>query len=209
MSIIYPLGWPLRQKFLANLRAFTPQETLNHALKPAAVALTIIDHAGEAAIITTRRTTKLASHGGQWALPGGRVDPGESATDAALRELSEEVSLLLSPSDVLGRLDDYITRSGYVVTPLVIWSKARLKDLMANPDEVASIHAFSFNELLREDSPNVESIPESNRQVLSMNYLHNRIYAPTAAIIYQFREVCIYGRHTRVAHFDAPVFAWK
>ena len=80
---------------------------------------------------------------------------------------------------------------------------------MPNADEVASIHAFTFTELARKDSPNLERIPESDRQVLSMNYLDDRIYSPTAAMLYQFREVCILGLNTRVAHYDQPVFAWK
>ena len=78
-----------------------------------------------------------------------------------------------------------------------------------NPDEVASIHPFSFNDLVNPKSPNLENIPESDRQVLSMNYEHDRIFAPTGAMLYQFREVAILNKHTQVGHYDQPVFAWQ
>ncbi len=142
-------------------------------------------------------------------MPGGRVDDGETVTEAALRELHEEVNLELSADAILGTLDDYVTRSGFVITPVVVWTDVEDINLVPNPEEVASIHAFTFTELMREDSPNLETIPESDRQVLSMNYLDNRIYAPTAAMLYQFREVALRDLHTRVSHYDQPVFAWK
>jgi len=175
----------------------------------AAVALTVVNHDGEACLILTRRTPRLNAHSGQWALPGGRVDPGETVLIAARRELKEEVALNLPARDILGTLDPYPTRSGYVITPVVFWSNATPKDLVPSPDEVQSIHMFSFSELMRSDSPNLERIPESDREVLSMNYLDDVIYSPTAAMLYQFREVCLLGNETRVAHFDQPVFAWK
>jgi len=199
----------LRQQISANLGEFDHAVQDESGLKAASVALTIFNHEGQAALIATRRTPRLSSHSGQWALPGGRIDAGENVIQAALRELDEEVSLKLPETQVLGRLDDYTTRSGYIISPIVVWSDCRLEDLAANPDEVASIHAFSFSELLRTDSPNLESIPESDRQVLSMNFLDDCIYAPTGAILLQFREVCLRGQATRVAHFDGPVFTWS
>ncbi len=182
-----------------------PVGTLNQA----AVAVTIFEHESEAAVIVTRRSSRLSEHKGQWAMPGGRIDAGESPTEAALRELHEEINLELSTEHVIGELDDYVTRSGYVITPVVVWADVIDVDLVPNPDEVESIHAFSFSELSRTDSPNLESIPESDRQVLSMNYLDDVIYAPTAAMLYQFREVAIRGNDTRVIDYDQPVFAWR
>jgi 8-oxo-dGTP pyrophosphatase MutT (NUDIX family) len=192
-----------------NLTIFTDNRQSLDGHRHAAVALAIYEHEGEASIIVTRRSVRLKEHSGQWALPGGRQDEGETAIEAALRELREEVNLDLGPQDVLGTLDDYITRSGYVITPVVVWANTRAKDLHPNPDEVASIHAFTFTELARPDSPNFETIPESERQVLSMNYLDDVIYAPTAAMLYQFREVAIMGLATRVLDYDQPVFAWR
>lgn len=157
----------------------------------------------------TTRASGLRSHGGQWALPGGRIDSGETPEQAAARELEEEVNLSLDTSCIIGRLDDYVTRSGYLITPVVFWADVDDRLLVPNPGEVESIHAFSFDELCRTDSPNLESIAQSDRQVLSMNYGDIRIYSPTAAVLYQFREVAICGRPTRVLHYDQPLFAWS
>jgi hypothetical protein len=77
----------------------------------------MVDVAGGAAFLLCRKASRLNSHAGQWALPGGRVDQGESVSEAALRELHEEVGVGLPQSAVLGLLDDYPTRSGYVIAP--------------------------------------------------------------------------------------------
>ncbi len=199
----------LRQAIHANVQQFQDKRQLADDLKMAAVAVTIFEHDSDAAIIVTKRSPRLKEHTGQWEMPGGRVDAGENAIEAALRELREEVNLELSEDQVLGTLDDYVTRSGYVITPVVVWAGIDDQHLHPNPDEVASIHPFTFDELIREDSPNLETIPESDKLVLSMNYLKDRIYAPTAAMLFQFREVAIEGRATRVLDYDQPVFAWR
>lgn len=199
----------LRQELMTKVAAFKDRRQPQEQLKHAAVALAIYDNDGEAALIVTKRSHRLRAHKGQWALPGGRIDEGETATQAALRELHEEVNLKLDQQHVLGVLDDYVTRSGYLITPVVVWADIDDRHLKPNPDEVASIHPFTFTELSRSDSPNLETIPQSDRQVLSMNYLDDVLYAPTAAMLYQFREVAIKGNATRVLDYDQPVFAWR
>lgn len=162
----------------------------------------------DAALLLTRRAGHLRQHAGQWALPGGRVDEGETAEEAALRELEEEVGLRLAAAAVLGRLDDYATRSGYTITPVVVWA-GRAEALVPNPAEVASVHRIPVAEFLRDDAPLLNRIPQSEHPVLRMPVGRAWIAAPTAAMLYQFREVLILDRPTRVAHFEQPVFAWK
>ncbi len=197
-----------RQRLASRVENFADRRA-DHDLKQAAVAITVFADEGHASVIVTKRQPRLKDHGGQWALPGGRLDAGETAMVAALRELEEEVNLSLTEDSVLGLLDDYVTRSGYVITPVVVWSDSSSSELSPNPDEVASIHGFSFAELMRQDSPNLERIAESDREVLSMNYLDDVMYAPTAAMLYQFREVCLLDKPTRVLHYDQPLFAWR
>ena len=213
----------LKEQIKQALRSFPVQALAHPGQRSAAVALTIadaghgagvngmlalVDWSTRAAMVLTRRSSKLRNHAGQWALPGGRIDAGESPEQAALRELGEEVGLHLDAGAVLGRLDDFATRSGYVITPVVVWAGSA-KDLTPNPDEVASIHRIPLTEFLRADAPMLETVPESAQPVLRMPVGERWIAAPTAAFLYQFRELCLLGRPTRVAHFEQPVFAWK
>ena len=149
----------------------------------------------------------LRAHRGQWALPGGRCDAGETPVEAALRELDEELGLDLSPTEVLGMLDDYPTRSGYLITPVVVWaadSAAICRTRMRSPRSTASRSPT----IEHDDAFDFTAIPESSRRVIRFHHEASFIHAPTAALIYQFREV-LAGRHTRVAELEQPVFAWK
>ena len=189
----------------------------------AAVALTIVDegHGADvpglpsfqswqprAALILTRRALTLRRHAGQWALPGGRVDAGETPEETALRELDEEVGLKLDADAIIGRLDDFVTRSGFHITPVVCWG-GPFRSLIPNPGEVESIHRIPLEEFLRADAPRLEPPHGDGPPVLRMPVGQTTIAAPTAAMIYQFREVALLGRDTRVAHFDQPRFAWR
>jgi 8-oxo-dGTP pyrophosphatase MutT (NUDIX family) len=180
------------------------------SLKRAAVAIALVeaddtDHG--TALLLTRRASGLRSHGGQWALPGGRCDEGETPVQAALRELHEELGLKLGPGDVLGLLDDYPTRSGYLITPVVLWSQNDAV-ITPSPDEVASVHRIALADIERNEAFDFTLIPESRRRVIRFRCAGQLIHAPTAALIYQFREV-LAGRATRVAELEQPVFAWK
>ena len=178
-------------------------------LKRAAVALVLVEAAegGDTAMLLTLRASGLRAHGGQWALPGGRCDPGETAIEAALRELHEELGLRLSPADVIGTLDDYPTRSGYLITPVLMWAPDS-RSIQPNPDEVASVHRIALSEIARTDAFDFVAIPQSDRRVIRYRHAGQHIHAPTAALIYQFSEL-LAGRHTRVAELEQPVFAWK
>ena len=213
----------LLERIRANLNVF-PRLVLgepHHRAAAVAVAVAEEGHGADlpdlarhegwssaAALVLTRRSARLRNHAGQWALPGGRIDAGETPEQAALRELHEEVGLQLDERAVIGRLDDFVTRSGYVMTPVVVWVGAG-RELAPNPDEVASIHRIPVQEFMRDDAPLLEHLDEHEHPVMRMPIGDDWIAAPTAAIVYQFREVCIAGRSTRVAHYEQPKFAWK
>lgn len=195
-----------RHLFESNLVSHEVVE-IEHEVRSAAVAITLVERGGAVAFVITRRADHLRNHAGQWALPGGRIDQGETAEQAAMRELEEEVGAELGSDAVLGRLDDYPTRSGFVITPIVVWAEGI--DMTANPDEVAEIHRVPIADLDRPDSPRFISIEESERPVIQMPLVGTLLHAPTAAILYQFREVAMRGLSTRVAHLEQPVWAWR
>ncbi|GAA2377184.1 CoA pyrophosphatase [Gordonia cholesterolivorans] len=179
-----------------------PAGRLGHS----AVAITVVRHGGEYGIWIARRPSSLRNHSNQFALPGGRLDPGETPTRAALRELHEEIGIELGEETVLGLLDDYETRSGYLMTPVVCWVDDD-PPVHPSPAEVDKLFFVSFDELRR---PAVFSrIPESPRTLVALNIAGARIHAPTAAVVYQFAEVVLAGRDTRVHDLEQPVFAWR
>jgi 8-oxo-dGTP pyrophosphatase MutT (NUDIX family) len=168
----------------------------------------MVEVAGGAAFLLCRRATRMTSHAAQWALPGGRLDPGETVVDAALRELDEEVGIGLSESSVLGLLDDYPTRSGYVITPVVLWGGGRLEPSPA-PDEVVAVYRVGLHQLMRDDSPRFVAIPESPRPVVQIPLGNDLIHAPTGAVLLQVRWLCLEGRADPVDELEQPTFAWK
>ena len=199
----------LRERARAHLARFVRRAVAPDGRRPAGVAVVLLpDEEGRACLLLTKRTRGLRSHSGQWALPGGRVDPGETSERTALRELAEEVGLALGEDAILGLLDDYPTRSGFIITPVVVWSGAHVA-LTPNPGEVASIHRIPLTELDNPEIPRLVSIPESDRPVIQLPILGSLIHAPTAAVVYQAREVVVHGRDTRVDHFEQPVWAWR
>lgn len=167
----------------------------------------MVSVAGGASFILCRRAAGLTRHASQWALPGGRAETGESAAEAARRELEEEVGLSLRPDSVLGELDDYATRSGFIITPVVFWAGGHV-ELSPDPQEVLAAYRIGLHQLLREDSPRFVEIPESDRPVVQIPLGNDLIHAPTGAILLQLRWLGLEGRRDPVAHLEQPVFAW-
>jgi 8-oxo-dGTP pyrophosphatase MutT (NUDIX family) len=204
----------------AVLAGFDRRPAARPGLRPAAVAVTVVTtgpDADQAQVLLTRRARGLRAHAGQWALPGGRVDAGESVTAAARRELAEELGLALPESAVLGLLDDYPTRSGYVITPVVLWAgpvtagdvtaRTGRRALRPRREEVAAVYGVPIDQL--DIEPRFVSIPESDAPVIQLPLMGRLVHAPTGAVLYQFRELALHDRVTRVGHLEQPVFAWR
>lgn len=200
----------LRAQLAANLAAFERLAADRPDLRQASVALCVLPAPRGDTLLITRRASGLRQHAGQWALPGGRRDDGESAADAALRELREETGADLPATAVLGALDDYVTRSGYVITPVVVWggdAAGRTAEFRGAPSEVARIFQVPIADL--DVEPELLSIPESDAPVIRLPLLGGHVHAPTAAIIYQFCQAGLHGMAARVAHLDAPARLWR
>jgi 8-oxo-dGTP pyrophosphatase MutT (NUDIX family) len=199
----------LRARAALHLAGFTRRPIEPDGRRPAAVAVVLVpDDDDRACFLLTRRASTLRAHARQWALPGGRLDPGETPVRAALRELAEELGATLGDDDVLGILDDYGTRSGFIITPVVLWG-ARIAVLTPDPAEVAAVYRVPLADLDRPDAPRLVAIPESERPVVQLPILGTLVHAPTAAVLYQLREVVLHGRPTRVDHLGEPVWAWR
>lgn len=232
-----PYDARLRQRVVANLRGHERRTVDVGERRHAAVALVLVDSrpgdgrvvptppdgsqpeplpwadagltaaAGGAAFLLCRRPLHLRRHAGQYALPGGRLDAGESVIEAALRETHEEVGVELGEDAVLGLLDDYVTRSGFVMTPVVLWGQD--VELRPDPEEVMAVYRVGLHQLLRADSPRFERIPESARPVVSVPLGTELVHAPTAAVLVQLGWLGLQGRHDPVNEFEQPVFAWR
>jgi len=191
----------LRQRISANLAVLEPRILDAAGLRHAAVGVVLLpDRRGRACFVLTRRLSTLRRHSGQWALPGGRLETGETEAIAALREIQEEVGLDLPADAILGRLDDFASRSGHLISPIVVWSEN--DGLVVSPDEVDAAFRVPLDELVQPGSLSFEPL-------LHFALNGSTVYAPTAAILYQFREVCLHARNVHVGHVEQPFFAWS
>jgi 8-oxo-dGTP pyrophosphatase MutT (NUDIX family) len=195
-----------RSAIAARLAGFQRVPISRPGLRAASVAICVLLQQDVPSLLITRRAAGLRNHSGQWALPGGSREPGESVADAALRELREETGVVVSADEVLGVLDDFATRSGFLITPVVVWG-GPVGTLTKQATEVARIHVVPLADFDR--PPELLAIPESPALVLRLALLGGYVYTPTAAIIHQFCQVALHGRTTRVAHYEQPVFAWR
>ena len=198
----------LRQRIVDHLAGHTRHVVTQQDLRPAAVVVVVTQDAGQACFLLTRRAPRLSSHRGQWALPGGRVDAGESDVEAALRELHEELGLHGDEVEVLGLLDDYPTRSGYRITPVVAWMDSDVRPT-PNPAEVAELHHVPLADLDHPDVPLWADLDGVDAPVIQIPIVGTRVHAPTGAVLYQFRELALHGRPTHVADLEEPPFAWS
>ena len=208
----YAFAPALRDRLAGNIGALDRRPIEDPALRRAGVAIVVVNSEAddEACVLLTKRPDSLRRHAGQYALPGGRLDEGESAEQAALRELAEELRLELGTDAILGLLDDYPTRSGFRITPVVVWGGV-VERIEPDPVEVAYVLRVPFRQLDSPEIPRLRPTQEGKPPVLSapLPVMGSEVFAPTAAMLYQFREVAMRGLGTRVAHFDQPQFAWR
>ena len=195
-----------RAAIAANLASFQRIDITRPGLRAASVAVCVLLRQDVPCLLLTKRAAGLRNHSGQWALPGGSRDPRESAQETALRELHEETGVAAEMGDVLGSLDDYATRSGFLITPVVVWG-GLAGTLVRQSSEVARIHLIPLADF--DHPPELLRIPQSPAPVLRLKLLRGHVYAPTAAVIHQFCQLALHGLTTRVAHFEQPVFAWR
>lgn len=154
-------------------------------LRPAAVLILVIAEGVGPRVLMTRRSDSLASHTGQIAFPGGRLDPGETVVEAALREAREEVALSGEGIEVLGLGDPYETGTGFLVTPVVGWTD-RMPSVAPSPDEVAEVFDVPWHFLMdaanhRQD--HYERDGEPRRYFWAMAYGERYIWGVTAGIL--------------------------
>jgi len=192
----------LRETMAANLRDFSRVPS-NGSLAAAAVAVVVMDGRGLPRVPIFQRTSNMSRHAGQMALPGGRLHQGESAEECAIRELREELGLGVNSADVIGLLDDFDTRSGFTITPVVIWSEAETAALRPSHDEVAELYVIAIPELRAAVSS------AKPGEAFSLRLERVEVFAPTAAMLYQFSEVALDGRPARVTDFYQPPFTHR
>lgn len=185
-----------------NLRAFARMPS-PRSQAPAAVAIVVLDDGGQPCVPIFQRPSDMSRHAGQMALPGGRLHEGESSQDCAVRELYEELGIKVGRGDVIGALDDFDTRSGFTITPVVIWGGVEAASLQPSKFEVANLFIIGIPDLRAAVSAAMPG------EEFSLKLRRVEVFAPTAAILYQFSEVALDGRQVRVTDFYQPPFTHR
>lgn len=170
-----------------------PHFRANEPLTPAAVLVPLVERGDETTVILTKRTEDLKDHPGQISFPGGRVDPGDdSPVETALRETEEEIGIGRNKIEILGRLDTYLTATGFSVTPVV----GRIEtpfETRPEPGEVAEIFEVPLSFLLDPANHLREERWFGDLQwfAYAMPYAQYRIWGITAGMIRNFYEILL------------------
>jgi len=208
MSIVAPPGalTPSRADIASRLAASPPLEDLLTSddlerqqllsrtdVKPAAVLLLVVDHPGNPTVVFTQRTAHLADHAGQISFPGGRSDEGDASPEhTALREAEEEIGLPSGRVELLGRLPEYHTSTGYRVTPVVGWAEPPLA-YRPDPHEVADVFEVPLSFLLDASNHRYESAFYKGRmrRYWAMPYGERFIWGATAGMLVTFQRIVL------------------
>lgn len=181
---------PLEQLMTADERE-RQHENAMRALKPAAVLLLVVNHRDDPTVVFTQRTAHLADHAGQISFPGGRCDPGDGTPErTALREAHEEIGLPPHAVEVLGRLPDYRTSTGFAVTPIVGWAEPPLA-YQPDPYEVADVFEVPLAFLLDTRNHRYESAFYKGRMrnYWAMPFGERFIWGATAGMLVTFQRI--------------------
>lgn len=168
--------------------------------KPAAVLLLVVDHPGNPTVVFTQRTAHLADHAGQISFPGGRSDESDDSPEhTALREAEEEIGLASNRVDILGRLPEYHTSTGYRVTPIVGWAEPPLI-YRPDPHEVADVFEVPLSFLLDVGNHRYESafFKGRMRRYWAMPYGDRFIWGATAGMLVTFQRILLRGQTPRL-----------
>ena len=161
--------------------------------RPAAVLVPIVRREPDATVLLTQRTEHLAAHAGQIAFPGGKIDGGETAGAAALRETEEEIGIDASDIEVIGHAPDYLTGSGFHITPVLGLVRPDVA-LKLNPNEVTD--AFEVPLAFLMDPANHRMSQRlwqgATRYFFEMPYEDRYIWGVTAGIVRMLYEQ-LYG----------------
>ncbi|HEY0648375.1 CoA pyrophosphatase [Phenylobacterium sp.] len=193
----------LKARIARHFQTFARLEIDPEGRRRAAVAIVISPTDEGPAYLLTRRAMHMRRGAGNYALPGGGIEPGEDPIDAARRETEEEVGVRLPRSAALGLLDDFVTLGGHVVTPVVFWTQRRLM-LIPDPREVEQAWFVPLADLDHPLSPKRLNNPDGGPPLLRMFARGGWVNAPTAAWLWQFREVCLHGRECRTHGIGQP-----
>ena len=192
-----------RHRIVQNMASFQRRTVEGAHLRRAAVAILWTPVDGRPAFALTRRALTLRRGAGNFALPGGNTDPGETPLETAVRETHEELGVPPDVSEPLGLLDDFVTLGGHLVTPVILWSATPLT-LIPNPSEVDRVWQVPLSDLDHPEAPRREPHPDGGEAILRMYAADNWVNPPTAAWLYQFREVALHGRTVRVDTVGQP-----
>ncbi len=160
------------------------------SLRSAAVLVPIIWHAEAPAILLTLRAATLSAHAGQVAFPGGRIEPGETAEAAALREAAEEVGLDPRLPVIAGTLPEHITGTGFRVTPVVAFLDPPLT-LTPDPAEVAEVFELPLATVLDPAAPQRQSLEQDGRvrEFWAWPHEHHHVWGATARMLVSLAQV--------------------
>ena len=206
LLIMGTMALPTRAQIAARLASHPPVEQLltaddlekqqqnsRAALRPAAVLLLVVNHANDPAVVFTQRTAHLADHAGQIALPGGRCDEGDCTPErTALREAEEEIGLESARVEILGRLPEYLTSTGFSVTPVVGWADPPLA-YRPDPHEVHDVFEVPLAFLLDPANHRYESAFYKGRMrhYWAMPYGDRFIWGATAGMLVTFQRIVV------------------